>query len=93
MYTTCRDIRVGPERISGLTSLNVPETADGLMKFVYAANWIRTSLPEYPKVTAPLQEKLDKALKLTKRTKRVAKGIDLTWSPDERKAYEDVKHS
>jgi hypothetical protein len=88
---TPQGMKVDPVRIDGLTSLTLPETAGDLMKFLYAANWIRTSLPEFARVSAPLQEKLDIALKKTKRTKRVAKGIKLCWGEEEKMTFERVK--
>lgn len=84
-------IQVDPERIEGLTQLRRPETAADLMKFLFAANWIRTSLPEYAKVVAPLQDKLDQVLKGTKRTKIVARGKKLNWTYADDKAFEHAK--
>lgn len=73
-----------PARIAGLVNLPAPTQADGLMKFINAANWMRTSLPNFATIMAPLYDKLAKALGPgQKRTKQRAKKIELSWSSDE----------
>ncbi|GMF39969.1 unnamed protein product [Phytophthora fragariaefolia] len=50
-----------PERVQGLVEMQRPRTAGELQQFVCAANWMRQSLPEYPRISAALYEAVDRA--------------------------------
>ena len=84
-------IQVDPNRIQGLMGMGIPGTAGDLMKFLNAANWIRTSIPEFAKVAEPMQKKLTEALNSRKRTKRIAKGIQLSWADTELSDFEALQ--
>ena len=65
-------MRHDPERIRGLVEMRRPETVGELMQFLQAANWMRLSLPDMAEVVSPLRSLLERKLKGTTRTKRVA---------------------
>ena len=67
-----------PEKTQILQDMDRPETAADLMQFVCAMNWLRSSLPDYVRVMAPLSNLLERLLaSQTKRTKNHAKRIKL----------------
>ncbi|OWZ15878.1 hypothetical protein PHMEG_00010406 [Phytophthora megakarya] len=80
-----------PERIACLRSMPEPTNAGELQQFLCAANWMRESLVDYARTVAPLQTRLDTALASGKRTKRVAAGIKIELTCDERQTFEAVK--
>jgi hypothetical protein len=49
-------IKFDPEMIESLLILPEPENAANLQKFLCGANWMRSSIPEFAMVVAPLQE-------------------------------------
>ncbi|KAG4043948.1 hypothetical protein PC123_g20595 [Phytophthora cactorum] len=51
-------VRHDPARVDAITSLPRPMTVAELQYFVYAANWLHDSMPDFARVVAPLQEKL-----------------------------------
>eukprot|EP00644_Phytophthora_capsici_P018101 jgi/Phyca11/113930/e_gw1.25.661.1 len=80
-----------PERIDALRAMPYPETAGQLQQFLCASNWMRESIVDYARVVDPLQRKLDQALRKGKRTKRVAEGISIALTEEERAAYDKAK--
>ena len=66
------DVQHVPERIRGLVEMRRPETVGELMKFLQAANWMRLSLPNMAEIVSPLRALLERKLKGTTRTQRVA---------------------
>ena len=61
------------ERLSGLVSIRRPQTADELMQFFQAVNWLRTSLPRLAEAVEPFRVLLEEHMGGTqRRTKRVA---------------------
>ena len=75
-----------PVRLQGLSEMRRPETAAGLVQFLQAMNWWRTSLPRMAEVVAPLRLFLE-GLKASgaRRTKR-ANELALFLSPRGRRA-------
>ena len=66
-------VKHDPERLTGLATMRRPETADELMQFLQAVNWLRTSLTCMAEVVYPLRVFLEEHLAGAKRrTKRVA---------------------
>jgi hypothetical protein len=67
-----------PEKTQILLDMSRPETAADLMQFVCAMNWLRSSLPDYTRVMAPLSNLLERLLASTpKRNKNNAKRLKL----------------
>jgi len=58
-------IKFDPEMIESLFSLPEPENVANLQKFLCAANWIRSSIPEYAMMVAPLQEIMREIMRST----------------------------
>lgn len=52
-----------PERVSALTRMPTPVTAADALQFLAALNWMRLSIPEFARVTAPLYEIVEAAQK------------------------------
>ena len=68
-----RQVSHDRECLSGLASMRRPETAGELMQFLWAVNWLRTSLPRLAEVVEPLRVLLKEHMgKIQRRTKRVA---------------------
>ncbi|OWZ20620.1 LOW QUALITY PROTEIN: hypothetical protein PHMEG_0004932 [Phytophthora megakarya] len=58
-----------PSKIQALVEMPSPTTAGDLQQFLCAAEWMRSSLVDFARVCQPLQDRLDKELALTRRTK------------------------
>ena len=83
-----------PERIRGLVEMRRPETVSELMQFLQAANWMRLSLPDMDEVVSPLRALLERKLKGTTRTKRVASRKVISeedWSEEIQAAWQSSR--
>ena len=84
-----------PEKTQILLDMSRPETAADLMQFVCAMNWLRSSLPDYTRVMAPLSNLLERLLASTpKRNKNNAKRLKLdasVWLPEHDTAFAACK--
>ena len=88
------DVRHDPERIRGLVEMRRPDIVGELMQFLQAANWMRLSLPNMAEIVSPLRAFLERKLKGTTRTKRVAsrKGIsEEDWSEEIQTAWQSSR--
>lgn len=64
-------IRFDPRRLDVLTSINRPELGSDIQQFVCAANWVRSSIPNYSSVVPPLHNLLEGCYKKSgKRTRK-----------------------
>ncbi|KAG6617410.1 DNA/RNA polymerase [Phytophthora cinnamomi] len=79
-------------KIQALIDMPVPTTAGALQQFLCAAGWMRSSLVDFARMCKPLQERLDKELAGTRRTKRVAGNISIELTPDEIESFQHVKN-
>ncbi|CEO98943.1 hypothetical protein PBRA_007057 [Plasmodiophora brassicae] len=72
-----------------------PNTFKELQQFTWAANWMRTSVPGYAHIIAPLQELTDKANQELKRIQSSSPSSsrldDLGWTDRHSKAFEDIR--
>ncbi|GMF51853.1 unnamed protein product [Phytophthora fragariaefolia] len=68
-----------------------PDIAAELQQFLCAAGWMRNSVVNVGRVAAPLQERLQKALAGSKRTKRAAARIPISLADAERTCFSQVK--
>lgn len=75
-------IRHDPERINTLQVLPLPTTAADLQQFLCAAGWMRDTLVDFARVMRPLHDKLEAILSVSGRTKKLAAGVVLAWTPD-----------
>ena len=55
--------RFDPQHIEALSKMPTPTTAAELRSFLASVNWIRSSIPNYTTVVAPLQDLLTAALR------------------------------
>ena len=66
-------VRYDPLRMETLISTKLPEFASDLQQFLCATNWMRTSIPDYSRVVAPLHSPMGQIYsKAGKRTKKAA---------------------
>ena len=90
-----KGITPDPDKITALTEMSTPTTAAELQQFLCAMAWLKSALPEFVRVTAPLQALLDQALRTTtSRSKREAKNIKLAtrgWSTEHDDAFAECK--
>ena len=87
-------MRHDPERIRGLVEMRRPETVGELMQFLQAANWMRLPLPNMAEVVSPLRALLERKLKGTTRTKRVASRKVISeedWSEEIQAAWQSSR--
>jgi RNase H-like domain found in reverse transcriptase/Reverse transcriptase (RNA-dependent DNA polymerase)/Integrase zinc binding domain len=73
-------VRFDPRRIQGLKEMATPRTGADLQQFVCALNWMRTAIPAFSKMVAPLQQLLETVYSLAggKRTRAAAVKIPLS---------------
>lgn len=87
-------VKVDPARISGLTSLRVPDTLAELVMFLGSTQWLGTHLPRFNQVAHPLHQ-LKKTLMATlkrptkQNTSRVR--LETHWTVDHSHAFQKVK--
>jgi hypothetical protein len=87
-------VRFDPRRLETIKTILTPETGADLLQFLCAGNWMRTSLPEYSALVAPLHEVMNAVYeKAGNRTTRAVKRIDLAqlWTKKADKAFALVK--
>jgi len=86
--------RFDPRRLDTLLSMRKPEHAGDLQQFICATNWMRSSIPEYSTVIAPLHNLMESCYAVAKkRTKRAVRNISLTklWGADHDSAFQQIK--
>ena len=72
-------MRFHPSKFEALKSMQRPELAADLLQFTFALNWMRTSIPNYSKLVAPLLELLEECYKeVGGRTKKKLGKLSLT---------------
>lgn len=80
-----------PAKSQTLIDIPEPQTADELQQFLRVAGWMRNSLVDFVRVSAPLHNRLQAALAGAKRTKHVAARLSLTLTYVERASFGQVK--
>ena len=94
---SAQGIRFDPTNISALESMSYPTTAAQLQQFICAMQWLRTAIPQFAALVAPLHAMLEKAYHInSSRTKRLAARIHLSsigWGPSECQAFDACKHA
>lgn len=84
-------VKHDPNRIAALRAMPYPTTAAQLQQFLCACNWLRESLVDYARIVAPLQRRLDQALQGSRRTKRIAAGLTIELTTEEKACFDQVK--
>ena len=89
-------IRFDPRSRDALLQMSRPVTGGDLQQFLCALGWMRSSIPEFAKLVAPLQKLLERVYKKADgRTKQKAKRVPLStigWGQEEESCFEKVKH-
>lgn len=86
-------IQFEPLHPNALLKMETPRMGNELQQFLCATNWMRTSIPEYAKVIAPLHRLMEDVYKKTKsRTKRSVAKIHLNslWGEDHDAAFSAI---
>ncbi|KAE8978399.1 hypothetical protein PR001_g24855 [Phytophthora rubi] len=76
-----------PERLAALQQMPLLPTGAALQHFLCALNWLRDSMVDYARTTAPLQEKLERVMQSRGCRKAQLSGAILEWSDDEADAF------
>ncbi|KAH9117116.1 hypothetical protein AeMF1_009017 [Aphanomyces euteiches] len=84
-------VRQDPARIEQLCAIPYPTNAGDLQQFICAVNWIRESITEYAMTVEPLQQALNMALEGKAKKKRIASGIKIELTQEEKAAFDAVK--
>ena len=88
-------IQYQPRHLKALVELESPMNAAQLLQFVAAANWVRTSIPRFSEITAPLYALLEVAYNKTgNRTKQGLQRLtveSLGWSKEHSVSFQTVK--
>lgn len=83
-----------PERTRVLSTMSEPSTAGELQQFLCAMNWIRDSLPDFPRNSRPLRDKLEHICQtLGKRTKNCLKHHRITFTDDEALVFNKLRQN
>jgi hypothetical protein len=87
-------ISISPERISSIMSLPKPTVASQLLHFLAATNYLRTSIPKFAIISAPLHLAVEQSLKARQSRKKssIASSV-LTWSDEMLTSFEAVKQA
>jgi hypothetical protein len=67
-----------PERVKSLSTMPPPTTAGELQQYLCALNWMRSSIPDFARLSKSLRQVLEKAAKGTSRKSQVLKRIPIT---------------
>jgi hypothetical protein len=71
-------VRYDPGTITTLQHMGTPQNGGGLVQYVAALNWMRSSLPLFAEKAVPLQDLLEVVYKKSKgRTKKKATSVSL----------------
>ena len=93
---TAGGVHHSPSRIQALASMPLPTTADALQQFLCAANWMRSSIPDFSRHMQPLNDMLLSAfdsIKAKKKTKKIASKIYLAFTKDQTTAFNKAKEA
>ncbi|KAH9121928.1 hypothetical protein AeMF1_006559, partial [Aphanomyces euteiches] len=90
-YLSEAGVKQDPERIEALCAIPEPTNAGDLQQFICATNWLREFITEYAQTIDPLQRCLTRALEGKSKKKRIASGIQIALTDDERQAFDAVK--
>ena len=86
-----------PERIKALSTMSRPQSADQLIQYLAALNWMRQSVPEYNRLVATLAQLQELALKdLPSRKKTAARRVNLDeigWSKVHDQAFAETQEA
>lgn len=89
-------IKFDPRNLRTILDMKQPTTGDELQQLLCAANWMRTSIPCFTKLIAPLHDALETACsRTTKRTKKALSKISLKdmWTDKQDIAFGELKEA
>lgn len=85
--------RHNPRNLEALVNMSRPSTGAALQQFLCAANWCRTSIPDYSKRTAPLHDLLEEVYRTAgfRSKARIRKIPLVAWGATHDAAFADIK--
>lgn len=87
-------IRFDPRRLESLKSMKIPEVGSDLQQFICTANWVRSSIPNFSTIVAPLHQLLEDCYKKSgKRTRKRIYRISLAglWRENHQSSFDSIK--
>ena len=94
-HVSAQGVGVNPAFVSTVLAMQPPTTAADLQQFVASCNWVRSKIPAYAELMAPLQRLLTESMRdKKKKTARAAARVvlaDAGWGDEHTNAYEAVK--
>lgn len=83
-------VRFCPRQYEALTSMQAPTTVGALMELVHGANWMRTAIPEFSRLIAPLHDLLESnySLNKTRKKTRLANRPISAWADEHADAFQ-----
>lgn len=87
-------VRHDPRKLEAMLNMKNPTTGAELQQLLCATNWMRTSIPSYSELIAPLHDLLEKAYTAVgSRTRKAVRRYNLrsSWGPNHDQAFAKVK--
>ena len=87
-----KGVKFHPRQFETLTNMKPPTTVGALMELVHGANWMRTAIPEYSELIAPLHSLLEcnYALNKTRKKTRIANRPISAWGDEHDDAFQSL---
>ncbi|KAG3231289.1 hypothetical protein PI124_g23616 [Phytophthora idaei] len=90
-------VRHDPARLTALTSLPLPSTGQDLQQFICAMDWMRTAIPAFNKLVAPLSKLMEKVYQQAggrkkNQVRKILRG-DAGWGDAEGECLEQCKEA
>ena len=87
-----KGIKFNPRQYDALTNMSTPTTIGSLIELVHGSNWMRTAIPKFAKLIAPLHELLETNYKKenTRKKTRLANRPISAWRDEHQNAFESL---
>lgn len=92
---TADGVRPDPRKLDSILNMHTPSTGAELQQLLTATNWMRTSIPSYAELTAPLHPRMDRVYTAVgNRTKRAVSKFSLasSWGTAHDHAFDKIKN-
>ncbi len=87
-----KGVKFNPRQYEALINMTAPTTVGGLMELVYGANWMRTAIPKFSQLIAPLQSLLESnyAKHNTRKKVRLINRPISAWGDEHQDAFQTL---
>lgn len=87
-----KGVRFHPRQYEALTNMSAPTTIGALMELVHGANWMRSAIPLFSKLIAPLHDLLEKnyTLHRTRKKNRLMNRPISAWEDEHQDAFQSL---